>query len=131
VSYNQAQVTECHTLYVFCARTDIQARIEEYISATGNETNKSMMEGFANHLKDPVAWASRQAYIALGFALAAAAEQRIASCPMEGFQSDGVSKVLDLPSNLVPCVALAVGEWTYAEDLPRFRFPPHELITDV
>lgn len=131
VSYNQAQVTECHTLFVFCARSDIQTRIDEYVLATGNVAQKTMMEAFANNLKDPVAWSIRQVYIALGFALAAAAEQRIASCPMEGFQPDGVAKILDLPNNLVPCVYLAVGEWTYEEESPRFRFPQTDVLLSL
>ncbi len=40
-----------------------------------------------------VGWAQRQTYIALGFALAAAAEKKIAACPMEGFDPEGVSRV--------------------------------------
>jgi nitroreductase len=34
VAYDQAQVTECDTLFVFCARTDLSERAEEYLQKT-------------------------------------------------------------------------------------------------
>lgn len=130
VSFNQAQVTECHTLFIFCARNDVEVRAEEYLTATGTkETLGPMLKGFLNNAPDKTAWASRQVYIALGFALAAAAEERIASCPMEGFMANEVTKILELPENLVPLAFLAVGE-DAANDgaYPRFRFPETDLI---
>ena len=39
-------------------------------------------------------WAARQAYIALGGAMLAAAERGIDSCPIEGFSIDGVREIL-------------------------------------
>jgi nitroreductase len=42
------------------------------------------------------AHAARQAYIALGIALVAAAEQEVDSTPMEGFDPDAVDKILGL-----------------------------------
>ena len=64
-----------------------------------------------------------QAYIALGFGMAAAMEMNIASCPMEGFKPDEISKILNLDSNLVPCVLLTVGNKKNDYLLEkRFRF---------
>ncbi len=129
VSYNQSQVTECHTLFVLCARKDVEVRAEEYLKATGAEGMRDMLMGFLKYLPDQVAWASKQAYIALGFGLAAAAEQKIASCPMEGFNAGEVSKILNLPETLVPVVYLAVGESTEEDGTyPRFRFPESDLL---
>lgn len=129
VSYNQSQVTECHTLFILCARTDVEARAEEYLKATGAEGMRDMLMGFVGYLPDKVAWASKQAYIALGFGLAAAAEHKIASCPMEGFNSAEVTKILELPANLVPVVYLAVGEATDEDGThPRFRFSESDLV---
>lgn len=129
VSYDQAQVTECHTLFVLCARKDVEVRAEEYLKVTGAESMRGMLMGFLSYLPDKTAWASKQAYIALGFGLAAAAEQKIASCPMEGFNGAEVSKILDLPDTLQPVVYLAVGE-AVSEDgtYPRFRFPESDLL---
>ena len=132
VSYNQPQVTECHTLFVFCARTDVEARAEEYLKATGAENIREMLMGFLSYLPDKTAWAARQTYIALGFALAAAAEQQVASCPMEGLNSAEVAKILNLPENLQPLAYLAVGEdaGEAGTPYPRFRFPDTDLLED-
>ncbi len=129
LSYNQGQVTECHTLFILCARTDVEVRAEEYLKVTGAETMRGMLMGFLSYLPDKTAWAAKQAYIALGFGLAAAAEHKIASCPMEGFNGAEVAKVLSLPSTLVPVVYLAVGEATEEDGTyPRFRFPESDLV---
>jgi nitroreductase len=129
VSYGQAQVTECHTLFVLCARKDVEVRAEEYLKITGAEGMREMLMGFLSYLPDKVAWASKQAYIALGFGLAAAAEAKIASCPMEGFNPAEVSKILNLPETLVPVVYLAVGDSTDEDGTyPRFRFPESDLV---
>ena len=129
VSYNQSQVTECQTLFILCARTDVEARAEEYLKATGAETMRDMLMGFVGYLPDKTAWAAKQAYIALGFGLAAAAEHKIASCPMEGFNGVEVAKILELPETLVPVVYLAVGESTDEDGTyPRFRFAESDLL---
>ena len=132
VSYNQPQVTESHTLFVFCAQKDVEARAEEYLKTTGAESMRGMLMGFLSYLPDKTAWSTKQAYIALGFALAAAAEAKIASCPMEGFNSVEVGKILNLPDNLQPVVYLAVGEVAEEDGThPRFRFPETDLLTIV
>ena len=131
LSYNQGQVTGCHTLFILCARTDVEVRAEEYLKATEGTSRgmRDMLMGFVSYLPDKTAWAAKQAYIALGFGLAAAAEHKIASCPMEGFNGAEVAKVLSLPSTLVPVVYLAVGEATEEDGTyPRFRFPESDLV---
>jgi nitroreductase len=131
VSYDQAQVTECDTLFVFCARTDLMERANEYLLATGLESMRGMLTGFISQLPDNNEWAMRQAYIALGFGLAACAELKIPSCPMEGFNRTSVHTILNLPSNLIPCVMLAVGSATENDGKwPRFYFPKSDLIDE-
>lgn len=129
VSYDQAQVTECDTLFVFCARTDLSERAEEYLQKTGAEMIREMLTGFISYIPDKAAWSARQAYIALGFGLAACAELKIPSCPMEGFTASEVHSILGLADNLVPCVMLAVGSATENDgSFPRFRFEQSDLI---
>lgn len=127
--YGQAQVTECDTLFIFCASKNVEERAEEYLKTTGAEGMRDMLMGFVSSLPDKAAWAARQAYISLGFGLAACAEFQVASCPMEGFLPDQVSQILELSSNLVPVVLLAVGQHSGKEDaFPRFRFPESDLV---
>lgn len=133
VSYNQDQITECQTLFILCARTDVEVRAEEYLKANEAASGlRDMLMGFIKYLPDKTAWSTKQAYIALGFGLAAAAEHKIASCPMEGFTSTEVAKILELPSNLVPVVYLAVGETTEEDGTyARFRFPDSDLVMNM
>lgn len=133
--YNQPQISECTHLLVFCARNDLEERVAEYVVATSTPPEGAAMIGnMISHLSHPVHWAKHQAYIALGFALAAAAELKIATCPMEGFDPAGLSAALDLPHTLVPAVLLAVGvedSRPEATPYPRFRFPAADLVQHV
>jgi nitroreductase len=57
-----------------------------------------------------IKWSSNQAYIALGKAMVAAAQMRIDSTPMEGFNRDAVDELLGLrDKNLHAAVMLTVG----------------------
>jgi nitroreductase/dihydropteridine reductase len=130
VAYNQRQIEECTHLLVFCARKDFDERISDYVGYTGSSKEVAeAMSGMIASQSHPTQWAKHQAYIALGFALAAATERKIASCPMEGFSAEGFSAVLDLPHTLIPTVLLAIGiENTDVSSGPRFRFPRSDLI---
>jgi nitroreductase/dihydropteridine reductase len=134
VAYDQAQVTECDTLFVFCARNDLTERAEEYLQKTGAEMIREMLTGFISYIPDKAAWSARQAYIALGFGLAACAELKIPSCPMEGFTASEVHRILGLSDNLVPTVMLAVGSAAENDSvsvaIPRFRFDQSDLIDE-
>ena len=80
-------------------------------------------------------WCAKQAYIALGFGLAAAAELRIPTCPMEGFDSEAVGKEVGVPDTHFVAVLLVVGR-QHADDKvanphPQFRFPEAEVIVQL
>jgi nitroreductase/dihydropteridine reductase len=122
VCYNQAQVEEGHAVFVFCVIKDVETRMEKYIEMTQAEPMRVMMKGFLDSCPDKMAWAKQQAYISLGFGLAAAAERRIPSCPMEGFVPDKLAELLHIDEGLVPCVLLAVGAEADDKLNPRFRF---------
>ena len=130
--HNQPQVNLCSHLLVFCARADFYDRIKEYVEKTQAPAElESMIRVFMAGLSNPVAWAKHQAYLALGFALAAATELRIASCPMEGFSADGVASVLNLPPTILPAVVLAIGNEDLTHTLPpRFRFERDDLVEE-
>jgi nitroreductase len=131
-SYGQPQVSECHTLFIFCTRTDIDERAEQYIKDANAEGMRDMLIGSLKGMPNKTEWAMRQTYIALGFGLAACAENRIASCPMEGFSTAEVTKVLALPETLVPTAYLAVGEQSTEEGpRERFRFPESDLLVRI
>ena len=127
--FNQPQINECYTLFIFCAFQDVNERIEEFIGRTKAEHLRPKMMGFFEKCPDVLSWSKNQAYIALGFAIAAAAEKNIACCPMEGFIPSKVAAILGLKENIEPCVLLAAGNEGDNSDLPpRFRFQQEELL---
>jgi nitroreductase / dihydropteridine reductase len=133
-SWEQTQVTEASHLLVFCARTDVSPRIDTYFDmASGGSSEirltmkgyEDMMKGFASNMDEEKlkVWAGKQAYIALGFAMAAATEISVDSCPMEGFDSSAVKNILNLPENIYPAVLLPIG-FRAGDDVirPKVRF---------
>ncbi len=139
LSWNQEQVTTCSHVLVFSSRTDFMNRTDEFFKLmTGGNSEieeklkgyRDMIEGTVKNLEgyQAVTWAGKQAYIALGFALATCAELSIDSCPMEGFDRDGFKKALDLPEHIHPQVMLTVG-YRDSSDLvrPKVRFSNEDL----
>lgn len=141
--WQQPQFTTASHLLVFSARTDILDRSKKFTSdmlAKGVAPEK--MEAFSNMVsgldggfpteESRVVWAKYQAYIALGFGLAAAAELGIDSCPMEGFDRDAFKKILALPENFHPAVVLALGNRT-ADDVsyPKYRYSESDLFSII
>jgi nitroreductase/dihydropteridine reductase len=103
----QAQITEGSHLLVFAAWDNYTAeRIDEVLQMNVDARGESpTLRGYYDFLKgnylprDPeinYAHAARQAYIAVGFALMAAAEQEVDCTPMEGFDTDAVDTILGL-----------------------------------
>jgi len=107
--YNQPQVNDCYALFVFCIYKDLEARLEDFVGQTDKEDRQEEISKYMSNLPTALGWAKQQAYIALGYGLAAASELKIASCPMEGFMPPKVAKVLKLKDDLEPCVLMAVG----------------------
>lgn len=110
VAYNQPQLTEASHLMIFAAWDNYtEERINNYI--TNSDTIRELPDGFSDPyrarlrkdlLQKDQAYnfehITRQAYIGLGMALAAAAELSIDSTPMEGFENKKLDELLHLPS---------------------------------
>lgn len=92
-SWNQNQIDTSSELLVFVANTDLQKMADEFFVelSGGDATKREALAGYEGSARDFLAnipasehlrLASEQAYIGLGFGLAAAAELEIDSCPM-------------------------------------------------
>lgn len=94
---------------------------------------RNMMNGLLNKTADEnFQWAARQAYIALGFGLAAAAEQEVDSVPIEGYNPGALDKLLNLSErNFRSVCMLAIGyrneETDYNARLPKVRKSTQDL----
>jgi len=136
VSFNQAQITTCSHLLIFCADKDLASRrntLEKYLIKGGAKKEDlkeymNMIDGSINNMnpEQKLSWAQRMMFLAVGNAINGAKSLGFDSCPMEGFQPIEYSKILKLPDNLVPTVLVTIG---YAADTPRpkFRLPKEEV----
>jgi nitroreductase/dihydropteridine reductase len=119
-AYNQPQITEASHLLIFAAYEDVtEAHIDTFINlqaVTKNITIESLAgfrEVLSNHIITRTAeanfnWAARQAYIALGTAIIAAATEKVDATPMEGFNPDAFDEILKLKEQGLKSVAMLV-----------------------
>ena len=142
ISYLQSQVVDASHVLVFCGRNDVMQRIDTYsnLNAKKNILEAVKIKGIQTFMKGAMMgrneeqrmdWAKRQAYIALGFVLAACCELRIDSCPIEGFNNTEMDKLLHMPSYMNSVVVLAVGYRKEGPTHPKVRFPKKDLFTSV
>jgi nitroreductase/dihydropteridine reductase len=136
-AFNQEQVTTCSHLFVFCADPDYDSlirRLGTLLKKSGvSEEMQKMVVGMAvqftqNLAPDrKLAWSQAQTYLALGNALNGAKSLGFDSCPMGGFDPDEFSRILKIPSPLVPTMLCPVG---YAADKPmqKIRFAHEEIV---
>ena len=80
--------------------------------------------------------AAKQAYIGLGFALIAAANEDVDSTPMEGFNPEGLDELLELKKQGLKSTAiLALGYRDEKTDwlvkLKKVREPMNEFVTEI
>ncbi|MCW3113785.1 MAG: nitroreductase [Segetibacter sp.] len=117
-AFNQPQILEGSHVLVFAAYTDINEKdVQEYIDhiAEVRAVTAESLDGFKNSLMGIVydrnqeqkyQWAARQAYIAFGTAIAAAATEEVDATPMEGFIPAEVDEILHLKEQGLTSVTL-------------------------
>jgi len=127
--YNQAQVVDGSAVIVFAAWNTISEKeIEQYMQEIAEERGVAVdtLKDFSGAIngsfknKTPEqarVWADKQAYLALGFTLIAAAAEEIDATPMEGFKPDAVDEILGLAAlGLHSAVAVTLGYRDAAND---------------
>jgi nitroreductase / dihydropteridine reductase len=119
-AYNQPQITEASHLLVFAAYENITAQhIDDYmqLQATVKKVAPETLAPFKERLVNSILprtkeenfnWAAKQAYIALGTALIAAANETVDATPMEGFDPLAFDEILGLKELGLKSVALLV-----------------------
>ena len=147
VSWNQSQITDASHIIVFANFTDFgEELVDDYIENTCATRNipADALKGYGDFMKSklmdlPVEtkndWTARQVYLAFGNMMQAAAELKIDTCPMEGFETDGYNEILELDAKgLNAAVVLAIGyrsEADATQHLPKVRKSTEELFTHI
>jgi nitroreductase / dihydropteridine reductase len=118
VAYNQPQIVEASHLLIFAAWDKVtEADVDAYMQNIADvrqvpveslaDFKGSLMNSVVNRTQEQqYEWAARQTYIALGTALAAAAEQGVDATPMEGFAPDALDELLNLKEKGLRSVTL-------------------------
>jgi len=146
-AWNQSPLTDASQVIVFAAMTDLGAKtVDEFIALTA-EVRSLPVDKLADYHKmisgsiaartpeQNTAWAARQAYIALGVLMLAAAENEIDATPMEGFDPKQFNEILGLEAmNLTAVVVAALG-FRAADDeyinLKKVRFPKDKFFIEI
>lgn len=129
-AWNQAQITEASHLLVFAAWDNYTAERINMMFDLVNEERGVRNEGWENYRQQLLntyvprdaetnyQHAARQAYIGLGTALIAAAEEEVDATPMEGFDPAKVDEILKLRERGLRSVVIlplgyraAEGDW--------------------
>jgi nitroreductase/dihydropteridine reductase len=148
IAWNQGQITDGSHLLVFAAWDNYTAeRINTMFDLTNAQrggTNEGW-EAYRQKLlsgyppRDPQVnfeHAARQAYIALGAALVAAAFEGVDATPMEGFDPDALDKILDLRARGLRSVLIVPLGYREADkdwlvNLKKVRRPLDQFVSEV
>lgn len=148
IAWDQSQIVECSHLLVFAAWDNYtEERINRMFDLT-NRVRGVTLERWESYRKMLLAnypprtaeenfqHAARQAYVALGFAMLAAAAEGVDCTPMEGFSNEALDEILDLRAkNLRSVLMLPLGyrdaENDWLVNLNKTRRSREELIAEV
>lgn len=121
-SWNQQQIVQASHLLVICVDIKLdESDVERYFERVKEIRNTSdkIINSFKDYLKNAIAsktiedllsWGKNQAYLALGNLLTVCANEKIDSCPMEGFISEKYDEILKLKEkNITSVLVLPVG----------------------
>ena len=127
-AWNQTQITDASHLIVFANETQFgDTHIDRYISniSKTREIATESLAGFESMMKSKITtleesqkdiWSSKQAYLALGNLINAAAELRIDVTPMEGFEAGAFNEILGLPQQGLNAAVIAAIGYRHTED---------------
>lgn len=147
-AWNQAQVTDSSHLLVFAAWDNYTAERINAMFDLVNAERGIKNEGWEAYRQQLLSTypqrdaetnfehAARQAYIGLGTALLAAAEEKVDATPMEGFDPAKVDEILKLRERgLRSVVILPLGyraeEGDWLVNLKKVRRPLSQFVTDI
>lgn len=120
VAYGQDHVVDADTAVVILGNTDLMAHAEavfddwlakDYIP--NEDVRAALLENVEGMAGMPKAerriWTTRSSSLAAMTLMYAAWERGVASCPMEGFDADGLIETFDIPDGYEPVMLVTLG----------------------
>jgi len=142
-SWGQSQITDASHLFVFASVTNVDAeyitRYAENMAKTRNIPFDSV-KGYADFMignittltpEKQIIWAQKQAYLALGNLLNAAAELKIDVTPMEGFLPEQYNEILGLTEKRLHATLVATIGYRHDEDDTQHYAKVRKPITEL
>ena len=148
IAWDQSQITDCSYLLVFAAwdnytaqrindAFDMTEEIRNFKSESGTAYRQNLLSNYT--ARDPevnFTHAAKQAYIAVGTALIAAAYEQVDSTPMEGFDPAALDEILNLKAKgLRSVVMMPIGYRKADEDwlvnLKKVRRPKDQFVSRI
>ncbi|MGB3181917.1 MAG: NAD(P)H-dependent oxidoreductase [Cyclobacteriaceae bacterium] len=142
----QAQIIDSQVLVIFSVPENVtDQQVDSYIDllAEQRDMDPAKLQAFASTIKGSISsmsvedkqnWSAKQAYLAQGFLLQAAALLKVDACPMEGFDQAKLRNVLPNHQAKLPVVMVALGyrsdEDKYAK-LAKVRKGMDDLLTVI
>ncbi|MEN1786056.1 MAG: NAD(P)H-dependent oxidoreductase [Bacteroidota bacterium] len=146
-SWDQSQIEDASHIIVFANYSDFDgALVDDYLELTSATRAIPLpkLQGYGDFMKStllglPTAskndWTIKQAYLALGNLMQAAAELQIDTCPMEGFEAEKYNDLLGLTDkNQNTAVVLPIGyrsEEDQTQHLAKVRRTNEALFTHI
>ena len=145
VSWNQGQVTDSshYVVLTYKAKMDEQ-HVTKFIERTAavRGANPETLEGYKNMMIGDLvngprsqvieAWAQRQTYIAMGFAMETAALLNVDTCALEGLDPQAYDKILNLEGTGYKTVAALAFGYRHADDkyqsAKKVRFEDKDVV---
>ena len=143
LAYDQAHVTEADTTVVVLGNTDPTAHADPVFDdwlAKGYLPNEDVRDGLVENVdqmgelpaEERRIWATRSTALAAMTLMYAAWDRGIATCPMEGFDADGVVDAFDIPDQYEPVMLITLGypaeETADIENDRKARRPVDEVV---
>lgn len=148
IAHGQSQITDTSHLLVFAAWDSYtEDRVNEVFKRNNTERNlpdsatddyRKMLLGLFSTKTEEENYqhAAKQAYISLGIAMVAAAEQKVDATPMEGFNYAAMDELLNLKEKGLRSAAIlplgfrdASNDWLV--NLKKVRTPKEKFITEI
>lgn len=149
-AFNRSKVLDASHVVVFCARTDMDDRYLQKLTAQEAADGRFATDALRDeqHAKramyvkmhkdgqrDLQQWATKQIYLNVGMFLLGVAALGLDAVPIEGFDAAALDREFDLPAQgLTSAVLVAVGTRAAGDlnaSLPKSRLPQEEILTVI
>ncbi|MBE7640370.1 NAD(P)H-dependent oxidoreductase [Salegentibacter sp. BLCTC] len=133
-AWNQSQLTDASHVFIFAGLKKLNENyIDSYLENISKirEMKVQDLSGLKDMLTSNIVekpeeqqkiWAQKQAYIALGNLLSAAAHLKVDTCPMEGFDAKKIDQVLGISgTNLTTAVIATAGYRSYEDQMQHAK----------